>query len=156
MQWKQIKHEYINTDAAFKDLAAAYNIKPNIIRYRARKEGWKKKKNTDDILERINIIADSILDKIEIALDELDTYMIKKKSKTKSIEYTEENGKPEKETIEELEFIQKVQGIIDRNELKTLCSVLKELQSIYTNNSEENSQGKLEMLLRGISDENIQ
>ncbi|MCH5185899.1 MAG: hypothetical protein J1F64_07220 [Oscillospiraceae bacterium] len=156
MHWNMIKQDYTESGMNVNELAAKYKVTPNAIRYRIKKEGWIKPKNRDDISARIMLIADELLNKTEIAVEQLDTYMLHRKIKVKSIGYVEESGKPEKEMIEEYEKIQNVKGIIDRNELKILCSVLKELKSVYTGKDDEHTLGKLETLLKGLNDENIQ
>lgn len=155
MQWNQIKQDYIHSDSTINELAAKYKIKPASIRYHAKKYGWIKEKNKDDTLARIMNVADNLLNKIETAAEQLDTYMLRNKIKTKTISYFDDSGKTESEVIEECEKIQNAKGIIDKNELKILCAVLKDLKSVYTDKEDDDTQGKLEMLLKGLSDENI-
>lgn len=153
--WNQIKQDYVHSDVTVNELAAKYKIKPASIRYHIKKHRWIKEQDKDDTLARIMNVADDLLNKIETAAGQLDTYMLKKKIKTKTISYFEDNGKTEREVIEENEKIQMIKGIIDKNELKILCSVLKDLKSVYTNKDDDSAQGKLEMLLKGLNDENI-
>jgi len=156
MKWEDIKKDYCNTDMTLKQLGEKYNIRPSLISYHAKKDVWIKKRDPKYSMERVIAIADNLLGKIEQAIDELDMYALKKKYKIKKIEYLEENGKIEKEVIEEKEKLENIRGIIDKDELKTLCIMLKELKAIYTDKDDDDESGSLELLLKGLKNEEIQ
>ena len=78
--------------------------------------------------ERLQEVTSRMIDKLEIAIDELDSYVISTKTKEKKLEYDDEGKKPLYEHTEEKEQIEVIKGPIDRSALKTLVSALKELK----------------------------
>lgn len=81
--------------------------------------------------ERILSISDSLLDKIEKSISELDRCIVKNKEKTKTVEYDYETKKPINEVVEEKEEIQIIDGMIDKGGLKQLVSTLKDIKDIH-------------------------
>ena len=97
MDWNKLKAEYISGGTSYRKLAEKYNVERNKIQKRATKEGWPHLKSqaqakseskmvnsvASDIAKKsvkINDVADKILDKISLLLDEfegLDTQSIK-------------------------------------------------------------------------------
>lgn len=97
MDWNKLKAEYISGGTSYRKLAEKYNVDRNKIQKRATKEGWTglksqaKAKSESKMVEtiakdiskrsvKINDVADKLLDKISLLLDEfegLDTQSIK-------------------------------------------------------------------------------
>ncbi len=151
--WIKIKNEYINSNISYRDLAEKYGVGFSTLEKVARREKWPelrrkqcdkiatklRQKTADKIvakelsrLDRINSVADRLLDKMEEAIDQLNNHLVKNKKKTKVIEYknSERPDKPTKETIEEIEEAEFVCGDIDRLGLKMLAGALKDVRGI--------------------------
>lgn len=153
VNWLAIKNEYINTTISYRKLAEKYSVSFATLRVRAQKEDWvaqreaqqhkvsiKVAQRTADVIvkkevnriEKINSLADSLLEKLEEATDQLNNHLIANKRKTKVIEYKDPVaiGKPTKEVIEENEEKLFIAGDIDRMGLKHLTAALKDLKDI--------------------------
>ena len=110
----------------------------------AAKEGWHTaredaKKTFKSREERILSISDSLLDKIEKSIAELDRCIVKNKEKTKTVEYDYETKKPINEVVEEKEEIRVIDGMIDKMGLKQLVSTLKDIKDIHLSVTGENT-----------------
>ena len=81
--------------------------------------------------ERILSISDSLLDKIEKSIAELDRCIVKNKEKNKTVEYDYDTKKPVNEVVEEKEDIKVIDGMIDKMGLKQLVSTLKDIKDIH-------------------------
>ncbi len=92
--------------------------------------------------EKLQEVTSKLIEKLERAIDELDSYVISTKTKEKKLEYDDEGKKPLMEYTEESERIETVKGPIDRAALKNLVGALKELRG---DNSE--SGGDITVLL---------
>jgi len=88
--------------------------------------------------ERILKISDSLLDKIERSISELDRCIVKNKEKTKTVEYDYDTKKPINEVVEEKEDIKIIEGMIDKMGLKQLVSTLKDIKDIHLSMTGEN------------------
>ena len=82
--------------------------------------------------KRILDISDKLLDKIEKSINEIDRCIIRKKERTKNVEYDFDLKKPINENIEEKENIEIIEGMIDKMGLKQLVSTLKDIKDIHT------------------------
>ena len=89
--------------------------------------------------ERILLISDSLLDKIEESISELDRCIVKNKEKTKTVEYDYDTKKPINEVVEEKEDIKVIEGMIDKMGLKQLVSTLKDIKDIHMSITGEQS-----------------
>lgn len=81
-----------------------------------------------DYTERLDAINEALISKLERAVEELDSYIVKSSRKEKRLEYDEEGKKPLYEEIREEEELHTEKGIVDRAALKQLVSTLKELR----------------------------
>lgn len=153
MDWKAIKTEYITGDISYRKLAEKHRISFSSLEKKARADGWaeqkrqycdklattvvtelgkKDVKKTVDKLKRVSDLTDKLLDKLEKAIEELDTQFVKDVVRTKTIEYSNKlrPDKPTKETIHEEEKIIEVRTIIDRSGLKAISSSLRDIKEI--------------------------
>jgi hypothetical protein len=169
IDWTRIKTEYITTDkSSYRKLSEKYEIPLGTIYKRAKKENWVELKKqsydkkvaktvasveTNQVkkLERILSITDKLLDKIEMAVEELDIQLCKKTEKVKEIEYNnyERPDKPTKEIIHEVEEITEIRSIIDRKGVQELASAiksLKEVQMLKTDLDLKEQEARIEKL----------
>ena len=154
ISWIDIEHEYV-TDirkkpCTLEELAEKYSIPTQTIKDRSAKGNWSEKRTQyklettqkaieksveedSDRIARLLRIADKASEKAEQALDEIESYIVKNKKKTKTVEYkdTAAIGKPTKEVIEEIENIETVQGPVDRQGLLFVTNTLKNIKDMY-------------------------
>lgn len=165
VDWLKLKNEYINGNISYRKLAEKHGVSFNTLKDRAKKEKWfdERKKQHNEIttksqqktaekiaeqeanrLSRISTAADRLLDKIEEATEQLESFIVTSKSKTKTVTYVNSRagfGKPKKEVIKEDESKQVIQaGFIDRKGLKELASALKDLKDIQLSNVDETTE----------------
>ena len=141
--WKKIKTEYITTNTSYRKLAQKYGVGYQAICHRSQAEGWieqreqHRNKTISKTLERISDkqaskmsridrIADSLLEKIEQAVEELDMRVIV--IKEKEITSTGETTTESREAYEG--------GIVDRAGLRQITAALKDLKDIKMIRSE--------------------
>ena len=134
--WKVIRDDYISSDMSYKDICQKHGVNYSALSKIASKEGWyKARKELSSRAvsreERILNISDSLLDKIEKSISELDRCIVKCKEKTKTLEYDYDTKKPINEVVEEKEDIQIIEGMIDKMGLKQLVSTLKDIKDIH-------------------------
>lgn len=171
--WKQLEKEYILSD--YKSVSAFLKnkgIEQNGNTYKNTK-GWKNKKGEKEekkgsktiekVIEKeaekeaeqivnIKTIANDLALNIIKANSQLETYIVKKKKKTKKVKYDYKVSKPSEEETTENEEIETMDGIIDRRGLKMLASALKDLNEIIGDNKETNKETleKLDEVLKGL------
>ena len=158
--WKQLEKEFILSD--YKSVSAFLKDKEinNNSYARNNTKGWKEKKrqNTDKKVTKtiekvtekesekeaqqiadLKSIANDLALNIIKANSQLETYIVKKKKKTKTVKYDYKVGKPQEETTTENEEIETMDGIVDRQGLKMLASALKDLNEILVNKKENDT-----------------
>ena len=171
--WKQLEKEYILSDyksvSAFlkdKGIKATGNTNKQTKGWndkRAKKEQEKGNKIIEKTIEKesekeaqqivdIKSIANDLALNIIKANSQLETYIVKKKKKTKKVKYDYKVSKPSEEETTENEEIETMDGIIDRQGLKMLASALKDLNEIIGDNKETNKEtlDKLDEVLKGL------
>lgn len=179
MDWKAIKTEYITGDISYRKLAEKYAVSFSSLEKKARADGWaeqkrqycdklettvvkelgkKDVKKTVDKLKRVSDLTDKLLDKLEKAIEELDTQFVKDVVRTKTIEYNNElrPDKPTKETIHEEEKIIEVRTIIDRSGLKAISSSLrdiKEIQMLKSDLDRQEQEARIKKLVHEAKEE---
>ncbi len=117
------------------------------------------KKNCEEIItnekdeertKKILDLSDRMLEKISVAIDELNFSEIKEKKRIKEVEYDSEINKPVRETNTELEVSERKESLIDTSSLKQLVSTLKDIkdihQSFLTQESGEESESGVILL----------
>ncbi len=103
--------------------------------------------NTEEFLlrqKRILQISDSILNKVEAALNEVDRTVIKIKEKEKTVEYDGDLKKPISENISETEKVEIIDSIIDTSALKQIVATLKDVKDIHLGFLNGDSDGESE------------
>ena len=171
--WKQLEKEYILSDyKSVSDFLKNKEMKNNGTT-RKYTSGWKEKKRQKEdkkatktiekVTEReaekeaqqlVNIksIANDLALNIIKANNQLETYIVKNKKKTKKVKYDYKVSKPSEEEITEKEEIETMEGTIDRQGLKLLASALKDLNEIIGDDKETNKEtlDKLDEVLKGL------
>ena len=171
--WKQLEKEYILSDyKSVSDFLKNKEIKNNGTT-RKHTSGWKEKKRQKEDkkatktiekvtekeaekeaqqLVNIKSIANDLALNIIKANNQLETYIIKNKKKTKKVKYDYKVSKTSEEEITEKEEIETMEGIIDRQGLKMLASALKDLNEIIGDDKEANKEtlDKLDKVLEGL------
>lgn len=163
--WIKIRNDYINGHISYRKLAEKHNVSFNTLQQKAREEKWfeKRKEQHDKIAEktiqktaeklaekeanrllRISNAADKLLEKIELATEQLDQFIVTNKLKQKEVLYVDDKagfGKPKKEVIKEIEDKKIIKADhLDRLGLKQLTSALKDLRDIQFTKDEEKEQ----------------
>ncbi len=78
--------------------------------------------------EKIDALTLKLIEKIDRAIEELDSYTLTKHTKEKNIEYDDEGKKAICETVVETEEINIVKGAVNTANLKTIAAAIKELK----------------------------
>lgn len=164
ISWVDIEQEYI-TDirkkpCSLEDLSKKHNISIKTMQAHCQNDKWVDKRieyrksvgqkliekasdNDADRISKLLRITDIATSKAEQSLNELETFIVKNKKKTKVIEYNNANavGKPTKEVIEEIEDIQTVQGPVDRQGLLFITNAIKNIKDVYSLDNGAGSDG---------------
>ena len=158
--WKQLEKEYILSDyKSVKEFLENKNMKYNG-NARDKTKGWTEKRvtkqeeksnktvkktiekeseNEAQQIAYLKSIANDLALNIIKANSQLETYIVKKKKKTKTVKYDYKVGKPQEETTTENEEIETMDGIVDRQGLKMLASALKDLNEILVDKKENDT-----------------
>ena len=158
--WKQLEKEYILSDyKSVKEFLENKNMKYNG-NARDKTKGWTEKRvtkqeeksnktvkktiekeseNEAQQIADLKSIANDLALNIIKANSQLETYIVKKKKKTKTVKYDYKVGKPQEETTTENEEIETMDGIVDRQGLKMLASALKDLNEILVDKKENDT-----------------
>lgn len=155
--WNVVKDDYMSSAMSYRQLCDKHGVKYGALTKIASKEGWhteRKNKISAAVSreERILNISDTLLDKIEKSISELDRCVVKCKERTKTTEYDYDTKKPVNEVVEEKEDIQIIEGMIDKMGLKQLVSTLKDIKDIHRAIEGENSSEEEEAGVIVISD----
>ncbi len=143
--WQDIKDDYIKSTLTLKEICDKHGIKITLLNSKINKEGWRELKEiSDEELEnrtrRILNLSDRILDKVEKAIEEVSTHIIRTKEKTKDVSYDEETKKPLNECIRETEKEEVVECLVDTGSLKQLVATLKDVRDIQLGFSQDTSK----------------
>ena len=149
MDWNKIKTEYVTSDTSYRLLAEKYGVSRVQIGNVGKKEGWvdlrrqyldsvltkgleKETEKAANRLARVNELTDRLLDKIERAILELDLQIARNVTKTKVIEYHNDlrPDKPTREVVEEIESVEEVSTLVDRQGLKQIASALRDIKEV--------------------------
>lgn len=155
IDWIKIKNEYVTSNISYKAIAEKYSVNRSTLEKRAVRECWteqrkeackkidkhvQRKTQNAIIAQEINRIqrlydlSDKIIEKLELAIEQLDISLITNKKRVREVEYTDSTAiaKPTREVITDTEEIEQVVTIIDRNGLKQLASALKDIKEVQT------------------------
>lgn len=177
--WTKIKNEYINGNISYQELAKKHKVGYSALKTRAVNEKWfeqrkeqRKKiskkieqKTAEKIAEaeanrmtKINAAADKLLEKIEIAIEQLDMYLLRNKQ-----QYTQKITNPE--TGEVIEVFKTDETIkvkkdkrIDRAGLKQITSALKDLKDIQFVQGDEpqNNDTEISIVFETVTPEDLE
>lgn len=149
--WIKISNEYKTTNISQKALAEKYEIPYPTLRDRAHKEKWtearkkfrekvvkktnnaavrKKVKAEVNRLGRVYSNADKLMEKLEQAIAELNTYMVTENERSKEVTYDSKIGKPKKEKITTKQKLKRQEGVVDRSAMRSIASTLKDIKDI--------------------------
>lgn len=162
--WTNIKTAYITSDKSCAELAKEFNVSQSSIEKRCSKEKWKdirasvcksaekilQEKAVEIVVEdnlariqRVMTLADHLADRIEEALEQLDSYIVKNKRKKTKKTYDLSTGKVASEEVEENEILDVVKGTINTLSVQQLAASLKNVRDILVtpdaNQNEEES-----------------
>ena len=143
-EWEKIKTEYITTDISYRNLADKYGMTYTRLHTRAYEENWKEareeykrnlvNKSVDLICEeqaqqiaRALRIGNTMLEKIEESLNEIDIMLVERTYKIKTTEVVDGHMADVERSVKEYD---KKKVAIDRAGLKQLSAVLRDLREI--------------------------
>lgn len=144
--WEEIKTEYITTDISYRALAQKHGVYLNTLAARAKAEGWVelRKRHRDSIvtkalrydanmqakrLANFQRSADRLLERVNRAIDELDTFTYKKKETLKS-----EDGEV---TTESTVIDAEQYSVVDRAGVRQLAAAMRDLKECMMLRSEQ-------------------
>ena len=151
IDWVKIKTEYVTTGISQRELANKYNLSLSGISKKAKAEGWVKKRESyqnrraakverkvieRDVskaltqMERLSKATDMLLEKVEIAIEQLDRYVL---VQTTSSVKNEQLKSGKKKTTTKKEMLSEGKSrIIDRKGLQEISTTLKNIKDIIT------------------------
>lgn len=162
--WTKIKNDYLNGNISYRDLAKKHKVGYSALKARAVKEKWfdKRKEQRKKIeqkigqktaekiadreanrIARVQDAADKLLEKIELATQQLDMFLATDKRKYSKSVVDNATGKNIKVYVEE-EVPKSVKlSHTDTQKLKQLTSALKDLRDIqYVKNEDTTTDDK--------------
>ena len=158
VNWDRVKKDYVVDGLSRKELTEKYQITRSCLDMRIKRDGWneeresylrtleKKAEQLDLVLGKTNPymdeevrkirsmeeVAEKLLAKISLAIDQLDIQLIREVRKEKELLY-DHPQRADKATCEiqtEGETLKEVKAPIDRNGIKLLAAALKDLKDI--------------------------
>lgn len=170
-EWEKIKTEYITSEISYRNMAEKYGIPYGRLQMRGKEEDWKAqraeykenllKKSIDLICDeqahkiaKAILIGDKILEKVEQSLDEIDIVLCRTVTTKKGFEKDEEGHVLETSTS--TEDFEKKKVAIDRQGLKQLSSILRDLREIGIFRSEldkREQEARIEKLRKDVEEE---
>ncbi len=156
-EWDKLKAKYLAGDYKnLKAFAEQENINYDVLRRKASKWQSEKSQVTHEKVTkivtktvekiatkeanrnaRIASLADKLADKLEMAINQVEQYIVTNKVKTKTVEYDNSIAKPKKEVTVEEESKEIVSGIVDKTGLKFLTAALKDIHDIQVTTTEK-------------------
>ena len=135
--WELIKTEYVTSDKTYGALAKKYAVPYSTLRSHGRMDRWVEKREEfkrktmekaldhmadrqSQELQRVEQLADQLLEKLQTAVDQLELIVVAKKEKGATEDVQWENSYEETAPG----------GMVDRQGLKQLASALKDLKAI--------------------------
>jgi len=161
IDWVKIRNEYICSGISQRELANKYNLSLSTLSKKAKKEDWvgkravqqnktaaKMRQKSKDAqvekrltqIERLSRLTDKLIDKVELAMEQLDKYVL---TETTSTVKKEKLKKGDKKTTTRRQKIKEVNSrVIDRKGLQEISSTMKNIKDILvvTNGDEEEGE----------------
>lgn len=149
IDWTKIKTEYVTTGISQRELANKYNLSLSGISKRAKAEGWVKRRQSyqnrratkverkvieRDVekaitqLDRLSKATDRLLEKVEIAIEQLDRYVLIQT--TSSVKNEKLKSGKKKITTKREKLSEGKSSIIDRKGLQEISTTLKNIKDI--------------------------
>lgn len=149
IDWVKIKTEYVTTGISQRELAIKYNLSLSGISKRAKAEDWVKRRQSyqnrraskverkvierdaEKVLtqmERLSKATDRLLEKVEIAIEQLDRYVLVQT--TSSVKNEQLKSGKKKTTTKKEKLSEGKSSIIDRKGLQEISTTLKNIKDI--------------------------
>lgn len=152
--WEAVKADYVTGVGTVKELAVKYNISESSVQKKMAAGKWAEhrqqyckrvaeelqksvadfaKNETLVSIKRMNLLAEKLMDRLELSIEQLERRMVSDKHKAKKVTYVARGaaiGKTERETVDETETLRFVQADVDRQGLKQLTSALLDVKNI--------------------------
>lgn len=156
MDWRQkAKKEYIAGGVSYQQLARKYHVSKMAVARASKQGNWIGLKNqaraaSDTKIvesvaeanrrraERVQTLADQLLDRVERSIAELDQMTVREAVRVRELEYNDGDnpGKISREIVHETESAKHVIGLIDRRGLRELTAALRDLKEVQMLRSE--------------------
>ena len=156
MDWRdKAKKEYIAGGVSYQQLASKYHVSKMAVARASKEGGWIELRNraraaadtkiVESVAEasrrraeRVQTIADKLLDRVERSIAELDQMTVREAVRVRDLEYNDRDnpGKLSREIVHETESAKHVTGLIDRRGLRELTAALKDLKEVQMLRSE--------------------
>lgn len=147
---EQVKAEYITTDASYRALAEKHGISKSRLQQLGVREDWAGQRKQyrsslslpeEDPEQQLRHAARMLLQKIEIAISQLDVRQSTVICKEKEVFYEnpDRRDKPTKETVTESERVKTLSCPVDRQGVQTLAKALRDVKELLA--EEEAAQG---------------
>ena len=149
IDWISVKADYIAGRGTNREIAKRYGIHRGTLQTHIAKEGWLqlRKAHRDAVVEkaleqmqeeqanklaRMEQVSGALLDKISLAVSQLDRQVLDRVRKEKEVFYenAQRPDKVTKELLTESEEISEVVSPVDRNGIKLLAAALKDVKEI--------------------------
>lgn len=170
-EWERLKTEYITSEISYRNMSSKYGISYTRLQQRGNDEDWRAQrkeykekllnKSVDLICEeqaqriaKAILIGDKMLEKVEESLNEIDVVLCRTVTTKKGFEKDEEGHILETSTSTE-DFTKK-KVAIDRQGLKQLSSILRDLREIGIFRSEldkREQEARIEKLRKDVEEE---
>lgn len=167
IDWTKIKTEYVTTGISQRGLSNKYNLSLSAIAKHAKEEQWTKRRKsyqnkraakverkaierdaekTLTQLQRLSRATDRLIEKVEIAIEQLDRYVLVQT--TSSVKNEQLKSGKKKTTTKKEKLSEGKSSIIDRKGLQEISTTLKNIKDIISvtgGNEEDNGGGVIEI-----------
>ena len=168
VNWTEAKRYYMQNNVSYQDVADKFGTTKARVAEHARakkgKKGWVllkeelqnkiETKTEQKFIERtaksnlenmntLYMIAEDLMKKANEAVGELNNHLVKSKTKTKSVKYSNAKGrlnKPTREIITENEDINILEGDVNTKKLKDIATVIEKARKIFIEQPTEETE----------------
>lgn len=149
MDWSALRKEYVTGNATLGELSERYGIGRGTLGKRAAREEWKARRKAWRVaaekkgegspeevrelkLAQMETVSRELLEKISLAIQQLDLQVLREVRKEKEIFYEnpQRSDKATKEVLVEREILTQVRSPVDRNGIKVLAAALKDVKEV--------------------------